>query len=148
MLALTACSQGSAPASDTPTKTAEATSQATDKTVPEYDFMLMEKFDANMGEFIGLVEGESFDQSKPKIDAVFRSYEGHEAPVDIQIKKSIVEAGWTEVIVTQDGLMDGTVAGQQLLAIYDDDDQLVTYGVRIKCHTKSGTSDWQNTVCG
>ena len=140
-LALSACSQGSnAPRSETVAKTPQ--SQTT------YNYVLMDEFNHNMGTFVGLIEGESFETSKPKIEAVFTAYDGHAAPADISMDKDVVEAGWTQVLTTQEGLLDDTVAGQQLLAIYDDEGKLVTYGMRIKCHVNGSVSDWQNTVCG
>lgn len=145
LLLLAACSQASAPESTA--EIVKETVKVSATTGPEYDYMLLEKFDTDMGAFVGLVAGESFAESEPKIDAVFTAYEGHAAPFKISKKKDVVEAGWTQVLVTQDGLMDGTIAGQQLLAIYDENDGLVTYGMRIKCHTDDGVSDWQNTVC-
>ena len=114
---------------------------------PEYTYMLIEEFDTDMGEFIGLVEGESFNESVPKINAVFTAYDGHAEPQDITMLRDVVEGGWTQVLVTQDGVMDDTIAGHQLLAIYDENGELVTYGMRLKCHTDSGKSEWQKTAC-
>jgi len=63
------------------------------------------------------------------------------------MESDVVEAGWKQVLVTQDGLMDGTVTGQQLLAVFDDEKNLISYGIRIKCHTETGSTDWQIAIC-
>ncbi len=113
-----------------------------------YEYIAMEGFSYELGQFIGLTEGESFTESERKINAVFKAYDGQTDPVDIRMEDTIVEAGWKQVLVTQDGLMDGTVTGQQLLAVFDDEQKLVNYGMRIKCHTDSGSSKWQTEGCG
>ncbi|MDB2438345.1 hypothetical protein N9W89_06485 [Hellea sp.] len=156
VLSLTACSQNTtAPAADTATKkvaekipeTAQETVQIATQGNSEFEYMFMDKFEPKFSEFVGLVPGESFDDSKPKIDAVFTAYDGHAEPLAIRMEQDVVEAGWTQVLVTQDGLMDGTVAGQQLLAIYDENGELVSHGMRIKCHKDDSVSEWQNTAC-
>ncbi|MEP1231226.1 MAG: hypothetical protein ABJG88_11160 [Litorimonas sp.] len=110
-------------------------------------YISISQFNPKMASFIGLEIGESFASADPKIQAVFKAYDGHAEPLNIDVKSDIVEAGWKQVLVTQDGLMDGTVTGQQLLAIFDEDQKLITYGIRIKCHSDSGDTDWQKTVC-
>ncbi len=112
-----------------------------------FHYMIMDDFSQEMGAFVGLKAGDSFAVAEGKINTVFKSYDGHSEPHDIAMDKSIVEANWKQVLVTQDGLMDGTVTGQQLLAIFDDEEKLVSYGMRIKCHTENGSANWQNTVC-
>ena len=112
-----------------------------------FEYISMEGFSHELAQFVGLTEGETFAASEVKINAVFKAYEGHAAPQDIRMESEIVEAGWKQVLVTQDGLMDGTVTGQQLLAIFDQDKNLVSYGMRIRCHAEDGTSNWQKTGC-
>jgi len=112
-----------------------------------YDYMIMSKFNENMARFVGLVPGDSMAQAESKINAVFKAYDGHAEPLHIGMDKSVVEADWKQVLVTQNGLMDGTVTGQQLLAIFNAEDELVTYGMRIKCFNDGAESDWQNSVC-
>ena len=149
---LAACSQA-----NIDTKVAEKATETVTKAVTKtaeaaktegFHYMLMDKFNQDMASFVGLVPGESFAASEAKINAVFKAYDGHAEPVDIGMAKSTVEAGWKQVLVTQDGVMDGTLAGQQLLAIFDDEGNFVSAGMRIKCHTESGTTAWQNTGCG
>jgi len=114
---------------------------------PGFEYVAMEGFSHEMAKFVGLEEGEDFAVSEGKINAVFKAYEGHAKPQDIKMDAAIVEAGWKQVLVTQDGLMDGTVTGQQLLAVFDDEKKLISYGMRIKCHTETGSTDWQITIC-
>ncbi len=113
----------------------------------DYEYMQMSKFDVGLASFVGLVPGESFEQSEAKIKAVFKAYEGHAEPQNIGMEKSTVEADWKQILVTQDGLLDETVTGQQMLAIFDQEGRLVSYGMRIKCYSESGQSEWQTTVC-
>jgi len=122
-------------------------SEANVKTASGFDYVSMEGFSHDMAKFVGLEEGESFAVSERKINAVFKAYEGHAEPQDINMDAAIVEAGWKQVLVTQDGLMDGTVTGQQLLAVFDDEKNLISYGMRIKCHTETGATDWQISIC-
>jgi len=79
-----------------------------------FHYMIMDDFSQEMGAFVGLKAGDSFAVAEGKINTVFKSYDGHSEPHDIAMDKSIVEANWKQVLVTQDGLMDGTVTGQQL----------------------------------
>jgi len=113
----------------------------------DYEYMPMAKFDAGLASFVGLVPGESFAQAEVKIANVFKAYDGHAEPLNIGMEKSTVEADWKQILVTQDGLLDETVTGQQLLAIFDTEGKLVSYGMRIKCYSSSGQSEWQTTVC-
>ncbi len=136
---LVACSNGS----DIQTQTqSEAQTQA-----KQHQYMIMDKFDHDLAKFVGLNTGESLEQSEEKIHAVFKAYDGHATPLDISMDALTVDADWKQVLVTQDGLMDGTVTGQQLLAIFDESDTLISYGIRIKCHSETGTSDWQTALC-
>jgi len=112
-----------------------------------FEYISMEGFSHELGKFVGLKEGETFAESETKINAVFKAYDGHVTPQDIRMNSSIVEAGWKQVLVTQDGLMDGTVTGQQLLAVFDENKNLVSYGMRIKCHSENGAENWQKTIC-
>ena len=127
----------------------EATSVAVaaNKESNSYDYVSMEGFSHKMAKFVGLTEGEAFAESEAKINAVFKAYDGQTQPVEISMDSQIVEAGWKQVVVTQNGLMDGTVAGQQLLAIFDDEKKLVAYGMRIKCDTPNGSEKWQKHGC-
>lgn len=145
----TACSQNASTASQGVSQhTSSETATKTAQKDTEFKYISMEGFNPAFGKFVGLEIGETFAQSEPKINAVFKAYQGHEEPVDIRMNSTIVEAGWKQVLVTQDGLMDRTVAGQQLLAIYDENEELVTYGMRIKCHTTGGgVSEWRSTIC-
>ena len=136
LFALGACSQAAAPTVDKVANTKQDNVKTVSSGASEYGFIDIKDFDRQMGDFVGLTEGESYTQSKPKIGAVFTAYDGHAEPRDIRTENNVVEAGWTQVLVTQDGLMDGTVTAQQLLVIYDQNDQLVTYGMRIKCGYK------------
>ena len=138
---LTAC----APSEVRSTASESATNVSAEAT--DYDYVMMKNFNHEMAVFVGLTPGESFAESEIKINKVFKAYEGHAEPQNISMDASIVEAGWKQVVVTQDGLMDGTVTGQQLLAVFDENQKLVDYGMRIKCHSGSGTANWQNTVC-
>lgn len=133
---LVACSNGSD--TQTQTKTQAKT---------QHQYMLMDKFDHDLAKFVGLNIGESLEQSEDKIHAVFKAYDGHATPLDINMDALTVDADWKQVLATQEGLMDGTVTGQQLLAIFDESDNLISYGMRIKCHSETGTSDWQTALC-
>ena len=113
----------------------------------DFNYVSMDAFNPDMAQFIGLGIGESFETARTKINTVFKAYDGHAVPQNIGMKSEIVEAGWKQVLVTQDGVMDGTVTGQQLLAIFDEDQKLITYGMRIKCYSDKGDTDWQKTVC-
>ena len=147
VLALAACTQAS---HETAEKVDSAVKTAKVETVQKnagFEYVAMEGFSYDMGKWVGLVEGESFAESEAKINAAFKAYDGHAEPKDISMDAQIVEADWKQVLVTQDGLMDGTVTGQQLLAVFDEEKKLVSYGMRIKCHTAQGDADWQNTVC-
>lgn len=148
---LSACSQANV---DTKVveKAAETVTETVTKTASTakadgFQYMLMDKFNQDMASFVGLVPGESFAASEAKINAVFKAYDGHAEPINIAMDKSEVEAGWKQVLVTQDGLMDGTVTGQQLLAIFDSEGNFISAGMRIKCHSESNSSGWQNTTC-
>ena len=142
---LAACSQSNVDsASSEATKVVEKVT--TQNAAEGFHYMPMEKFNQSMAQFVGLETGESFDSAEPKINAVFKAYDGQTAPANIGMEAEIVEGGWKQVLVTQDGVADGTLAGQQLLAIFDDEQKLVTYGMRIKC--EGHTSEWQNTPCG
>lgn len=112
-----------------------------------FEYISMDAFSHDLAKFVGLVEGESFAQAEVKINAVFKAYDGHAKPRDIRMDAVKVEAGWKQVLVTQDGLLDGTVTAQQLLAIFDDEQKLVSYGMRIKCNAQSGSTDWQTDLC-
>jgi len=127
--------------------TSTSTAVKTEKEASAIEYVAMDGFSYDLGKFVGLTEGETFAESEAKINAVFKTYEGHAQPQNIDMDASIVEAGWKQVLVTQDGLMDGTVTGQQLLAVFDDEKKLISYGMRIKCHNDQGTSDWQIEVC-
>jgi len=147
LFGLAACSQAS---NDTaPVQAKAEAAKAVEKVQKNagYEYVAMEGFNYDMGKWVGLVEGESFEASEAKINAAFKAYDGHTKPKDISMDAQIVEADWKQVLVTQDGLMDGTVTGQQLLAVFDEEKKLVSYGMRIKCHTAQGDTDWQNTVC-
>jgi len=139
ILSLTSCSQA-----DTKTVPTAVETVTADKTIKNVS---MEGFSYDMAKFVGLKEGENFAVSEGKINAVFKAYDGHAEPSDIRMESDIVEAGWKQVVVTQDGLMDGTVTGQQLLAVFDEEKKLVSYGMRIKCHTETGSTDWQIAIC-
>ena len=145
---MTACSHVShtreTPITETSTsKTSHVKASANE----QFHYMPMDKFDHDLAKFIGLEPGESFNQAEDKIHAVFKAYDGHKTPLDISMGISTVEANWKQVLVTQDGLMDGTVTAQQLLAVFDEEDTLVSYGLRIKCYSKTGTSSWQTVLC-
>jgi len=145
---LTACSNASKPdTSATTVKTENATAQTKTAQADQYQYIKMDKFNRNLATFIGFRLGENIAQSTLKINAVFKAYDGHADPLDISTQTSVVEAGWKQVLVTQDGLMDGTVTGQQLLAIFDDSDKLISYGMRIKCHSETADAMWQSEVC-
>jgi len=73
-----------------------------------FEYVSIEGFSYDLAKFVGLVEGETFAESEVKINAVFKAYDGHANPLDIRMESDIVEAGWKQVLVTQDGLMDGT----------------------------------------
>lgn len=140
---LTACSKA-----DVDVKSAvETVAEKAAQTSPGFDYIAMEGFSHDLAQFVGLTEGESFAQSEAKINYVFKAYDGHEEPIDIRMDSTVVDAGWKQVLVTQDGLMDGTVTGQQLLAIFDEDKKLISFGMRIKCHAENGSSDWQKHIC-
>ena len=113
-----------------------------------FEYTPMDGFSQDMASFIGLTVNESFSTSEAKINAVFKAYDGQAAPRGIAMKSENVEGGWNQVLVTQDGVTDNVLAGQQLLAIFDDEQKLVTYGVRIKCRGESAAPAWQNTPCG
>jgi len=144
IVSLSGCSEANVKTASTEIKTA---AENTDKKASGFDYVSMEGFSHDMAKFVGLEEGESFAVSERKINAVFKAYEGHAEPQDINMDAAIVEAGWKQVLVTQDGLMDGTVTGQQLLAVFDDEKNLISYGMRIKCHTETGSTDWQISIC-
>ena len=148
---LTACSQA-----DTSTVKSVATVKTAAEPVQKsvqssqnnsFDYILMEDFSQEMASFVGLVPGESFAESQAKINNVFKSYEGHAEPVDISLVETAVEADWKQVLVTQEGLMDGAVAAQQLLAIFDNENTFISAGMRIKCEVEGGAPNWQNTGC-
>jgi len=145
ILGLTACSLAACSQADV--KNAPASVKAETKKVSGFEYVSMEGFSHELASFVGLKEGESFVTSEGKINAVFKAYDGHAEPEAINMDSQIVEASWKQVLVTQDGLMDGTVTGQQLLAVFDDEKNLVSYGMRIKCHTESGSTDWQTNLC-
>ena len=107
----------------------------------------MEDFSQEMASFVGLVPGESFAESQARINNVFKAYEGHAEPVNISLVETAVEADWKQVLVTQEGLMDGTVEAQQLLAIFDSENTFVSAGMRVKCEVEDGAPNWQNTGC-
>ena len=148
ILALAGCSQASHDTSSS-TASSEAKTEITKVETKDagFEYVAMEGFNYDMGKWVGLVEGESFAESEVKINAAFKAYDGHAEPKDISMDAQIVEADWKQVVVTQDGLMDGTVTGQQLLAVFDEEKKLVSYGMRIKCHTEQGDTDWQASVC-
>ena len=149
IFALTACSQAGDDAAVKAESKVEAAKSVVETAQKDsgYEYVAMEGFSYDMGKWVGLVEGESFAEAEVKINAAFKAYDGHAKPTDISMDAQIVEADWKQVVVTQDGLMDGTVTGQQLLAVFDEEKKLVSYGMRIKCHTEQGDTDWQNTVC-
>ena len=107
----------------------------------------MEDFSQEMASFVGLVPGESFAESQAKINNVFKSYEGHAEPVNISLVETAVEANWKQVLVTQEGLMDGPVAAQQFLALFDSENTFVSAGMRVKCEVENEAPNWQNTGC-
>ena len=142
---LTACSQAD-------TSTVRSAAESVQKSVQSsqndsFDYILMEDFSQEMASFVGLVPGESFAESHAKINNVFKAYEGHAEPVNISLVETAVEADWKQVLVTQEGLMDGTVAAQQLLAIFDSENTFVSAGMRVKCELEDGAPNWQNTGC-
>ena len=142
---LTACSQAD-------TSTVRSAAESVQKSVQSsqndsFDYILMEDFSQEMASFVGLVPGESFAESQAKINNVFKAYEGHAEPVNISLVETAVEADWKQVLVTQEGLMDGTVAAQQLLAIFDSENTFVSAGMRVKCELEDGAPHWQNTGC-
>lgn len=142
---LTACSQADK-------STVKSTAESVQKSVQSsqndsFDYILMEDFSQEMASFVGLVPGESFAESQAKINNVFKAYEGHAEPVNISLVETAVEADWKQVLVTQEGLMDGTVAAQQLLAIFDSENTFVSAGMRVKCELEDGAPHWQNTGC-
>ena len=142
---LTACSQAD-------TSTVKSAAESIQKSVQSsqndsFDYILMEDFSQEMASFVGLVPGESFAESQAKINNVFKAYEGHAEPVNISLVETAVEADWKQVLVTQEGLMDGTVAAQQLLAIFDSENTFVSAGMRVKCEVEDGAPNWQNTGC-
>ena len=142
---LTACSQAD-------TSTVKSAAESIQKSVQSsqndsFDYILMEDFSQEMASFVGLVPGESFAESQAKINNVFKAYEGHAEPVNISLVETAVEADWKQVLVTQEGLMDGTVAAQQLLAIFDNENTFVSAGMRVKCGSEDGAPNWQNTGC-
>lgn len=147
-LALTACSQASTDTAPVTAKT-ETAKKVVEKIQKNagFEYVAMEGFSHDMGKWVGLKEGESFAAAEAKINAAFKAYDGHAEPKNISMDAQIVEADWKQVLVTQDGLMDGTVTGQQLLAVFDEEKKLVSYGMRIKCHTAQGDTDWQATIC-
>lgn len=138
LLSLSACSQASV--NDTPAK-------AELEKATSYEYVSIENFSHDLAQFVGLAENDSFEVAETKIKAVFKAYDTHADPADISMDSDIVEGGWKQVLVTQNGLVDGIVTGQQLLAIFDDEKKLMTYGMRIKCHSETGNSDWQTTLC-
>ena len=142
---LTACSQAD-------TSTVKSAAESVQKSVQSsqndsFDYILMEDFSQEMASLVGLVPGESFAESQAKINNVFKAYEGHAEPVNISLVETAVEADWKQVLVTQEGLMDGTVAAQQLLAIFDSENTFVSAGMRVKCELEDGAPNWQNTGC-
>ena len=144
MCGLSACSQAEVKTSPAEVKAAADTIV---KKTPGFEYVSMEGFSYDMAQFVGLQEGEDFAVSEGKINAVFKAYDGHAEPLDISMDSTIVEADWKQVLVTQNGLMDETVTGQQLLAIFDEEKKLVSYGMRIKCHTANGSTGWQIDIC-
>jgi len=125
----------------------KSTSAKAVKEASAFQYISMDGFSYDLAKFVGLKEGESFAESEVKIRAVFMAYDGQTEPTTIAMDKEIVEADWKQILVTQDGVMDGTVDSQQLLAVFDDDGKLITYGMRIKCHRQSGEPSWQTTGC-
>ena len=149
---LAACSQASTDSAVSKSKTEVA--KTVEKVTPKkaqknagFEYVAMEGFSHDLGKWVGLKEGESFAASEAKINAAFKAYDGHAEPKNISMDAQIVEADWKQVLVTQEGLMDGTVTGQQLLAVFDEEKKLVSYGMRIKCHTAQGDTGWQTAVC-
>ena len=112
-----------------------------------FNYVSMDAFSPDMARFIGLEIGESFETAETKINGVFKAYDGHAAPLNIGMESEIVEAGWKQVLVTQNGVIDEAITAQQLLAIFDEDQKLITYGIRIKCYSDAGGTDWQKTIC-
>ena len=149
IIGLAICSLSGCSQTDVNTAPAEVKAAAGKvvKKTPGFEYISMEGFSYEMAGFLGLQEGESFAVSEGKINAVFKAYDGHTEPQSIDMDATIVEAGWKQVLVTQNGLMDGTVTGQQLLAVFNEDNNLVSYGMRIKCHTANGSTDWQTAIC-
>ena len=144
---LTACSQGGVDSAASDAKKVVETAVTKTAETGEFHYMFMDGFSQEMGKFVGLNIGENFATAEPKINAVFKAYDGNAAPTDIDMQAEIVEAGWKQVLVTQNGVTDGVLAGQQLLAVFDEEKNLVTYGMRIKCQSGAAVTDWQNTPC-
>jgi len=149
---LVACSQAShdntlSQAKTKVTETAEKVATQKPQKSVGFEYVAMEGFSHDMGKWVGLKEGDSFAEAEVKINAAFKAYDGHAEPKNIGMDAQIVEADWKQVLVTQDGIMDGTVTGQQLLAVFDEEKKLVSYGMRIKCHTAQGDTNWQAAAC-
>jgi len=123
MFALAACSQAGHESASTDVKAETAKVETKNA---GFEYVAMEGFNYDLGKWVGLVEGESFAESEVRINAAFKAYDGHAEPKDISMDAQIVEANWKQVLITQDGLMDGTVTGQQLLAVFDEEKKLVS----------------------
>lgn len=135
LLGLTACTQAGI---------SDLLPQARSEADLAKNYVAMEDFSYELAQFVGLTENESFEDAEAKISTVFRPYDGHTAPTEIHVDRQPVEAGWTQVVCTQDCLLDDTVTGQQLLAVFDEEDQLISYGMRIKC---ANATEWQTSAC-
>ncbi|MEE9348365.1 MAG: hypothetical protein V3U82_09220 [Robiginitomaculum sp.] len=152
-LVLTACGNG-APVSDAivpdvphgtalPDRTSDGSNPPADI---DYD-----SYSMDMAKFVGLEIGESHTSAVAKISTYFTPEalgEGKQQESSVSIYD---RDGGSILLAISDGLMDDSVKGESLYAIFSKDEDgaqtLVTYGLKAKCWRGENKDNWQIDLC-
>jgi hypothetical protein len=112
-------------------------------------------YSTDMAKFVGLEVGESHTSAVAKISAYFAPEtlgEGKKQESSVSIYD---RDGGSILLAVSDGLMDDSVKGESLYAVFAKEDlgedgvtqTLVTYGLKVKCWRGENKDNWQTDLC-
>ena len=141
-LALTACNN----ADPQPSETIETPEPPAYASASDYD---KSDFTPDLARYYGLEPGMDSEVAEPLIRTAF-SAEG-EGIISTDVKTIYATVGRTIIVATVEGLLDDSIAGEQLYAEFTPVSPLTNsldfYGARIKCARGRNTTDWQTQPC-
>ncbi len=148
-LALTACGDKG---QETPAVPAPPNTNLTAPAAPSLNVAkIMRAYDKDLAKYFGLQLGMSLDEAESIIKPQFAKEEGGEGNQSFSYAKTQSDTGGIVIIATAEGVMDDSVAAQELIAVFSKDGsgqlQLSEYGARIKCWRGDKKDEWITEFC-